>query len=202
MRYKKKSSKKSSFIYENFKSSLSFLKEIKTFILLSLILFIISAIFGYIFPTLFQKEIAQLISDLVNQTQGLTSLELIKFIFLNNLKSSFFAVFFGFIFGIIPLVIAIFNGYVLGFVANKAVSVEGISVLLRLLPHGIFEIPAILISVASGLKLGIFIFKRHKDMKNEFLENVLNSIRVFIFIVVPLLILAAIIEGILIIVIK
>jgi stage II sporulation protein M len=61
-------------------------------------------------------------------------------------------------FAITPLVVLVVNGYVLGFVANKSVGSQGILVLWRLMPHGIFEIPAIIISIAVGIRLGMFLF--------------------------------------------
>ena len=76
------------------------------------------------------------------------------FIFLNNIQSAFLGFILGIIFGIIPLTILIVNGYILGFVMNKSVAVEGILIIWRLVPHGIFEIPAILISTSLGIKLG------------------------------------------------
>jgi stage II sporulation protein M len=182
-------------IFNNFNKSFLFLKKIRNFLLFSLALFIIFTVLGYIFPVFFQKEIAEMVSNLVKQTEGLNTMGLIGFIFLNNLKSSFFAVVFGIIFGIIPFFIVVFNGYVLGFVANKAVSSEGSSVLFRLIPHGIFEIPAILISISLGFKLGMFIFGKHHNVKKEFVNEIFDLFRVFVFIVIPLLIIAAIIEG-------
>ena len=64
---------------------------------------------------------------------------------------------------------------------------EGIFILWRLLPHGIFEIPAILISTSLGIRLGT-------DFKN-FKKNLKSAIRVFLLIIVPLLVIAGIIEG-------
>jgi len=64
------------------------------------------------------------------------------------------------------------------------------------LPHGIFELPAIIISFALGIKLGSFVFA--KEPWAELRRFVINCIRIFFFIVIPLLVIAAIIEGILI----
>ena len=85
------------------------------------------------------------------------------------------------------------NGFILGFVSKLSVAEIGLFSLWKLLPHGIFELPAIFISFASGVKLGSFIF--HKK-KIEALENFLkNTLRIFILVVVPLLFLAALIES-------
>ena len=182
-----------------FRRSWNYLRSIKTFIWLSVIFFFVLALIGFLFPIFFQEQIKELVNRVVSQTEGLSTFDLIKFIFLNNLQSSFTAMITGLVFCFISATIAIVNGYVLGFVANKSVGVAGFLILWKLLPHGIFEIPAILISVAMGLKLGTFLFVRHKNMKRDFYDWLKNCFRVFIFIVIPLLVIAAIIEGSLII---
>ena len=51
--------------------------------------------------------------------------------------------------------------------------------------------------VGLGIKFGTFIFKKNK--KDAFKEYLINCLRVFIFVIIPLLIIAAIIESSLII---
>lgn len=184
------------FIYENFKLALAYLKKSRNYVWFSLVLFLLTSIFGYFFPVFFKKEIMQIIENLVNQTAGLNGFQLIAFIINNNMMSSFYGLILGIFFGIIPLGIIIVNGYILGFVANKAVDSGGILVLWKLFPHGIFEIPAVMISIGLGLKLGMFLFVYNKKNKSrEFFTWVINSLRVFFLIVIPLLVIAGIIEG-------
>jgi len=187
------------FMYGNFKTSLKYIKGIKNYIWFASILFFSIALFGFMLPVFFQGQIVDLIKELILKTEGLDTLNLIRFIFINNLKSSFFAMLLGIFFGFIPLVITVVNGYVLGFVMNKTVLSQGYLVLWRLLPHGIFEIPAVLISVALGLKLGSFLFVSKNRNWREFWNWLKDCIRVFVFIVIPLLVIAGIIEGILIV---
>ena len=187
------------FFYGNFKLALKSLGQIKSYVLFSFVLFFVFSILGYIFPQPFEKQVLDLIKQLLEQTKGLNGFELIFFIISNNIKSAFFGLLFGVLFAIIPLGILIVNGYVLGFVANKAVKLESIFVLWKLLPHGIFEIPAIMISIGVGIRLGLFLFLYHGNNKRkEFWKWFKNALRIFIFIVVPLLVIAGIIEGILI----
>ncbi|MDD5191731.1 MAG: stage II sporulation protein M [Candidatus Nanoarchaeia archaeon] len=189
------------FVYSNYKLSLKTLKDTKNYIWVSCIIFFLFALIGFFFPVFFQQQILNLIRDLLKQTEGLDVWNMIRFIFVNNLKSSFFAIFCGIFFGIIPFAVSLVNGYVLGFVANKTIIAEGYLVLWRLFPHGIFELPAVLVSIGIGLRLGMFLFiYKGKNKLNEFGSWLIDALRVFIFIVVPLLILAAIIEGVLIIV--
>jgi len=123
---------------------------------------------------------------------------LFLFILKNNFTSSFFGVLTGLLFGIIPLVITAVNGYVLGFVSVRTVEITGSgSVLLRLLPHGIFELPAVFISLGLGLRIGYALFLSRS--KAEFLSVFKDSFKALLFIVLPLLVLAALIESALII---
>ncbi len=216
-----------------FSKSFEFLKKIKVYFWFSFILFIVIFIFGLAYPYLLNEQILEIIKQLISQTEGLSSIELIKFIMFNNIRSSFFATILGVFLGILPLFVIVSNAYILGFVSNSVVIVEGSSVLLRLLPHGIFEIPAVMISAAMGIMLGISLIKNcilfyakgipritlysliflsiiffpisifilfallvaNNKLRQDFLLNFKDSLRLFLFIVIPLLIIAGIIEG-------
>lgn len=182
--------KKQNYIYKNFLLAIKELKELKNYIIFSLVVFALFTVIGLIYPTLFQEQILELIKSLILQTQNLRPLELISFIMANNLRVAFFGMLLGIVFGIIPTLALIVNGYVLGFVLHRSVLDQGILIIWRLLPHGIFEIPAILISTALGIKLGINL--RHIK------PNFKSAVRIFLLIVVPLLVIAGIIEGLLI----
>jgi len=187
------------YMLSNFKSALKSVKELKNYFFFILILFFLVGIFGFFFPGFFEKQILELIADLIEKTEGMSSFELISFIVSNNVQSSFFGLFLGVFFGIAPIIVTVVNGYVLGFVANKTVAIEGFAILWRLLPHGIFELPAIILSLAVGLKLGMFLFiSKNKSLK-ELWKWIKDAIRVFVFIILPLLAIAGIIEGILIV---
>lgn len=184
------------FIYSNFKYCLNYLKKLKYFSLFLIILFIVSLVFGYIFPSWFEQEVIKLMQELAIQTAGLNLIQLIGYIMYNNFKSAFFAFIFGVLLGVVPILVIIVNGYVLGFVVNKTVSYEGIAVLWKLFPHGIFELPAVFIGVGLGFRLGLFVFIFHgKNKLKELWKWFLDSFNVFIFVVIPLLVIAALIEG-------
>jgi len=175
------------------------IKESKNYIFLTILLFLFGIGISLIYrPAIIVDLIKNFIERVVQDTQGLNLWGMIVYILNNNLRSCFFSMIFGIFLGIFPIFTVLSNGYVLGFVAEKAVGLEGMPVLLRLFPHGIFEFPAVIISIALGLKLGFFWFSKNK--KKGFLENIENSLRAFLFIILPLLIIAAIMEGILIIV--
>jgi len=189
-------SKKKTFnLKEQYLLSWKYVKESKNFIYFIFGVFSLFALIGFFVPI--SKDLSNLFLEFIRELMKKTSLmsqgELVRFIFLNNLNSSFFGMVLGFFLGIFPVIVAVLNGYVLGFVALQSVHVDGISVLWKLLPHGVFELPAVFISLGLGLKLGTFIFKKRK--LEVFRNYFLNSLWAFLFIILPLLIIAAIIEG-------
>lgn len=182
-------------IRENFFSSLRFIKECRNFIYFSLFLFFLFSLIGFFvpIPEEISNQFLELIKELLKQTENLSTLGLANFIFFNNLQSSFFGIIFGAFFGIFPILASVLNGYLLGFVASLSVKEEGILILLRLAPHGIFELPAIFISLGLGLKISTFIFEKNKLKSLKIYMK--KSLLVFLLIVIPLLIIAAVIEG-------
>lgn len=183
--------KKSNFIIDNYRKSWKFFKDSKNYVYVSLIIFFAFAIFGFIFPIFFKQEIAKLIQSLVGKIAGLNLIQTIAYIIYNNSRASLLSIVFGILFGIFPIMTAVTNGYLIGFVARMSVSKEGVLVLWKLLPHGIFEIPAVIISMGIGIRLGIGMFGKKFNLKNEFIE----SLRFFLIVILPLLIIAGIIEG-------
>ncbi|MDO8467671.1 MAG: stage II sporulation protein M [Nanoarchaeota archaeon] len=189
--------KKKTSLLGQYKLSWNYIKESQKYIWSIVILFFLFSLIGLFFPVPFGLEgkLMDVLKELVAKTEGLKGLDLIGFIFWNNLQASFFGIVFGALLGLFPFLATVFNGYLLGFVSKIVIGKESIFSLWRLFPHGIFELPAVFISFGLGLRLGLFFIERNdKDWKYYFV----NSLRVFILIVIPLLIVAAIIEGILI----
>jgi stage II sporulation protein M len=182
-------------IREEYKKSFNYLKESKNFIYISIGIFLFFALIGFFVPTPepLYNQIVNFIKEILKETQGMSQIDLINFILANNIKSTFFAIFLGIIFGVFPIINAIANGYLLGFVSSISVSADGFLSLWKLMPHGIFELPAVFISLGLGLRLGTFIFQ--KKRLESFKNYLVNSLRIFLLIVVPLLIIAGIIEG-------
>lgn len=189
---KKKINKKEN----NFLISWNYIKESRNYIYFSLIFFAVAILFGFFNHNLFSDYINKFLKEIFAQTEGMGTLQLIFYILQNNIKSAFFGFAGGIFLGIFPLFTLMLNGYVLGYVCYLAVQQSGFSTLLQLLPHGIFELPALILSLSLGIKLGFFIFCKNK--KEEFFERLNKGLRVFIFVIIPLLIIAGIIEGLLI----
>jgi stage II sporulation protein M len=182
-----------------YKQCWRYLKECKNFIYFIIGIFFVFALIGYFIPMPeeLKIKILDMLTDLFKKTENYGFFEMILFIFFNNLKSSFFGIIFGVLFGIFPIISSLLNGFLLGFVANLTIKEKGFFVLWQLFPHGIFELPAVFISLGMGLKFGTVFFEKNK--KKNFFSFFINSIKVFILIVIPLLVIAAVIESILII---
>ncbi len=194
---KKKKERKERFLQENYSLTWKYIKESKNSILFVILIFALGfSIASYYQPPEIVELIMEIIEKLLEETAGLNLWQMIIYILNNNLRSSFFAMVLGVFLGIFPVFTALFNGYILGFVTEKSVQVGGLSVLWRLAPHGIFEFPAIILALALGARLGFFWTAVKK--KKEFLKRIDGSLRVFLFVILPLLIIAAIIEGVLI----
>lgn len=121
-------------------------------------------------------------------------------LFLNNTRACIIAIAIGFIpFFFLGMYSLTINASIIG-VIGSFYQVNHLSMILLvvgLMPHGIFEFPAIFISLAISLKTSLLMSKRIVgklevlDLKQHFF----NVLRVFIIIVIPLLIMAACIEA-------
>lgn len=193
-----KKSNKGLDLEKEYKASWNYIKDSKRFIWIVVGIFVISALAAVLFPTPDQisQQINQFMQEILEKTKDMSATELSGFIFLNNLQSSFIGIALGVLVGIFPVVFAVSNGYIIGFVANMSVKEEGILSLWKLLPHGIFELPAVFISFGLGLRLGSSIISR--DGVVGLKENLVKSGKAFLLIIIPLLVIAAIIEGMLI----
>jgi len=207
--------KRRNFFIENYKKCWKFFLECRWYFVFAFGIFALTFLIGFAFPIFFREEIFRFIEMLMLEIGGKGVLELIGFIFLNNVWASFMAFVLGIGFGILPLVTCIANGYLLGFVARETVMVDGILTMWRILPHGVFELPAIIFSIGMGLKLGWSVVGgtltnlKQKSVGADSRWSVMKDkrsigyvfregFRFFVFVVLPLLVVAGVIEGILI----
>ena len=162
-----------------------------------LVLVVLSYIAGRLFPeipatvlTYFNEVVAD--SGIVRDDGSFSALAL----FGNNLRAMVLSTLYGFIpFLYLPALSMGVNAILLGMVAS---SVNGQWLLLAagILPHGIFELPALCLSLAAGLclcqNINRYIRKNEKDIMKPLLLNIL---RVTGLVVIPLLVVAAIMES-------
>jgi stage II sporulation protein M len=182
-----------------YKICFKYLKESKKFIYFAVLIFFVFAFLGFFVPLPLEmsQQILDYFRELVLKTESYNGIQMISFLLSNNSMATFIGLFSGVLFGIFSFFNLILNGFVLGFASNYSVTQNGVLSLWRLLPHGIFELPAVFISLGLGLKLGSFVFEKNwkKSLSNYF--N--NSVRSYFLIILPLLIVAAFVEGLLIV---
>ncbi|WP_166245915.1 stage II sporulation protein M [Paenibacillus turpanensis] len=145
-----------------------------------------------------QVEGLESIAQQLNQTEN-TQFWVFLFIFLNNAIKAVLIMFAGLFFGLIPLVFIVMNGMVLGFVFRNALEQgRDLSVLIvkGILPHGILEVPAILIAGALGLKLGGLMWNSllRRNSRGT-LTGFLKSLGKVSVVLVSVLLIAAVIES-------
>ena len=168
----------------------------KHYYLFSAAFFTISVISGYVLEAKapFARQIIQEFVGFANLLKGVSSFELFVIIFLNNSIKMLFAMLLGVFFGILPLYMLYFNGLVLGITISLVTHARNYTVAVAgILPHGVFEIAAMIIASSYGLWLGASLIQRlKKDPKVQL--PIKRALKIYGMIVIPLLLVAALIE--------
>ena len=161
------------------------------------ILFAFCTWLGYLSGQTYPKESAKLFQKALQDFSILKNINaptMFAFIFFNNAIKSFAVVALGFFFGIIPILFIAINGILLGLTASVIIKGQGIvHLLVGILPHGVLEVPALLIASAYGVQLGRrYYFKlRYKyPFTPAFYQAMKNTAKY----VLPLLLVASLIE--------
>ncbi|MCR3883132.1 stage II sporulation protein M [Methanotrichaceae archaeon M04Ac] len=181
----------------NWKEDVTYIRSIRPYILLSVFLFLAAAILGFVI-SIFQPDLASAyVGDVAEKLRWILELSPAKMmvaIFANNLLASSMALLLGVGFGIVPFIVVVVNGLVVGLVVHQAVLAGGAAfVIVAILPHGIIELPTVLVCIAVGFRLGhlmiLTLLGRDGDLEGE-LRAALRLLRW----VVLLLFIAAAIE--------
>ena len=120
---------------------------------------------------------------------------LVLAIFLNNLQACILLFLGGASFGILTVFILGSNGFVIGAILELVrQEIGALFVIAAILPHGIFEVPAFLISGTLGLMLARSLWREWHGLEDA-APAATRSGRLFITVVVPVIVLAAFIEA-------
>ncbi|WP_339200990.1 stage II sporulation protein M [Paenibacillus sp. FSL P2-0322] len=181
-------------------------------ILISAFLFCTSIMVGWLSTGTIQSMLAQQMEGLGEVAQRLQNSDhpqwsFFVFIFFNNAIKCVLVIFMGAVFGIVPFIFLIVNGMVLGFVVHLQTDMGRSMyevVVKGLLPHGVIELPVLIIACAFGLKFGINIMStigtsiglKRKGTGPVWDLFMKQTLRVSIWSVILLLIAAAIESGI------
>ena len=178
---------------------LEYLHSLKKYFVPIIVIFIFSLIIGLFAAALYPEKSLSLIDSFKEIFGWITVLdpfERMLAIFKNNAIDSFLALVLGIGFGIVPVFIVAINGFFLGMVAlvfSKETS--ALFVLAAILPHGIIELPMVLLSAGIGLRLGHEVYLYFKGTRTDLKEEFKRGIWFFIRYIIPLLFIAAFIES-------
>jgi stage II sporulation protein M len=172
---------------------------LRPFAVTSIVLFGLSALGGG-FAIIFYPETAAQLQDFLKQFaktfQGMSKPQLAVAIFFNNSLKTLLVIVFGPLFGLVPVIFLLINGAILGAVIPGAVESRGLwTALMTLLPHGIFELPAIFLGTSIGLRLGVHPLRRLTgDTDTTLFTEFARGLRLFAKLILPLLVVAATVE--------
>ncbi len=163
------------------------LAEAREFIWGAVFLFAFGVTLGIFFPAVSRPFLLSF-GEIARQLANRNPAELILLIFLRNLTASGIALLAGAAFALLPTAAAMSNGIILGAVLSLVPWQWW-----KVVPHGIFELPAMFISWGLGLWLSLWILgpSRFALLK----QRLGRCLQVFAGLVVPLLLVAATIEA-------
>lgn len=180
------------------------LKQNRSYIFWSGAIFLLGWLIGGLFPTqLFSVVSDQIdhIRQLAEKTQANDSaLYTCWVIFKNNLFAAIVMIVSGIAFGVFTVLALLINGMIIGVVFGVIGGHAGVSywetIVVGLLPHGIFELTAIFIAAAFGLKLGRVLIVPLKDKtRAQSFGQVWREIARVAIVIALLLVVAAGVEG-------
>lgn len=177
----------------------AYLRRLLPYVLASLTLFSFGIVAGVLavhrMPSLadhFQDTLA----NFVRMFRGMSPLELVGAIFLNNALKTLCAIVFGALLGIVPIIFLLANGVALGVAMSISAQTRGLwPSLLALLPHGIIELPAVFLGTSIGLMIGRDAAQRLSgSAETQIGLETLQGIKYFCTVLIPLLLVAAVVE--------
>jgi len=176
-------------------------RNIRTYILILSLIFVAAFLAGILAPSSTRQQMTEAFQVVVDNYRGLTGGKLFFTILLHNVVATIFLLISGVIVGIIPTFAIGTNGFVLGVVYRQTAEAMGYSkAALKVLPHGVFELPALLIAASYGLWLGVMAIRRMRVKESTLLRfHIEHAFRRYFTVVCPLLVVAAGIETTLIV---
>lgn len=170
----------------------------KYYIIITLV-FLASILFGYVAGTVNSQYAKDYIAGSMKDSEnikGLSNFYVFLYIFINNSLSALLSIFVGLFLGVFPVYFTWTNGALLGFflaIMSSWGDLRGF--LVGILPHGVIELPTIIIATSYGLWLGIKFYRRIFYGEKEELIAAIKLVSIQYFkLVVPLLLIAALIE--------
>lgn len=163
-----------------------------------------AAILGAGIGLAFPQQAAQILNSFMEQVEQSGVIDeagqmSVFSLLMNNWRAMLLTAMYGFIpFLFLPLISLLVNGALLG-VVTAAYHANGMSMALLLaglLPHGIFELPAMVLSIACGVQLcrNMCLLVTSSPRRVPMVELLGDLLRVMVLLVAPMTVAAALIE--------
>jgi len=180
----------------------------RTLLVVAFAAFFLGALSGVFFYESLEQMMLQFFEQLQEKIGPVTrGSELFIKIFINNVLAALMFIGMGLFFGIYPFIGLILNGMAVGYLWQTAYAAgqdPWKMVVYGILPHGIFEIPAIVLAAAFGMRLGLQVWRSlwvlvrpayRQQMPARPWRRLLNQLPLTINLVIGLLLVAAAIES-------
>jgi stage II sporulation protein M len=159
-------------------------------------LFLVSFALGMAAPPAASSGLMEETLQFLGPLARLGPLELVAVIFLNNALKALGTIVLGIAFGIPSVLFITINGYLLGVVVGRLAPSLGYGGLLAsLLPHGLIEVPAVIVATALGLAIGAQTLRWAMGRQSQVKHQFRTGLRVYVKWLLPALLLAALIEA-------
>ena len=178
----------------------AYLHRLQPYLTTSIVLFSVGVVVGLLIVNQFPHitdSLDQSLHAFIKQFRGLPKLKLAVAIFVNNSIKTLAAILLGIVFGLVPALMLIVNGAALAVVLSQSAQSRGIWLsLLSIVPHGVLELPAVFLGSAIGLMMGASFTRRlTAKSENTIGAELGQALRFFATVIVPLLLLAALVEA-------
>lgn len=136
------------------------------------------------------------LAQILGPLAGLEPPLLMIVIFLNNALKALAVVVLGFSLGIVPFIFLVLNGAITGVVLSAVASMAGPRAAVAFIaPHGVIEIPAIILASALGFRVAEAVFWRIAGRQTYPGRALRSGLAVYAKVVLPALLVAAMVEA-------
>lgn len=157
-------------------------------------LFIFSLTAGFYTKSNITQDILEELLGVFPELEKMDITQFFLFILFNNVLKSFLWMILGIVGSIPPIFYTAFNGFLIGNISYFVAQENGIVfTAAALIPHGIIEIPTILLSQAAGMGLGYALINSLRGRGSIRMEFA-RMFRLFTSRIIPLLLVAAVFE--------
>ncbi|CAB49468.1 stage II sporulation protein M [Pyrococcus abyssi] len=171
-----------------------------TIFILLLVTFIVGTLIGWgiakVNPEL-AKNTYMILRRILGGGELPQGFKLFMLIFLNNTRVAVLVAFGALLFGIIPFLVLLLNGMIVGLVVGHVMISEEVpfsKVLLSILPHGVVEIPAFAVAGVGGINWFLELIHGEGNFGERFRRGFRKMLK-FLILSVVLLFIAALIEA-------